>query len=557
MNAADGPVVLAADRQLQGAEHLRGLFFVVWGGLFAGIPLAMLFGARGMHGESLLLFVFPAIGLFVFFTGLYLTLKRGEVRYDATRDCIEQRSSFLGSTRVEPHARRLFDRVSLSVEVGEKELRTLKLELRGVGAATVPLGDFSERNEALTAGMRAARRAGLAFEEKREGEPLLHLAAADLAALPAAASPEEQPWWQRPTALALVAANLVPVLGVLFWGWHILSVVLLFWIENLIVGAYNIAKILLARGTPDASAAPQPFTQAGSFVAAVFFTFHYGMFCAVHGLFVVSLFGRGEPGVHRHFDMPDLPGVVLDLVLRHGLAWAVIALAVSHGLSFYVHYLKPRAYEDAEPGKIMMEPYKRVVILHVVIIAGGMLAAALGNSVAPLLLLIVLKTALDLNSHRREHATPYEREMRDYLAEHAGRHLQADPPPGAAPAVADRNDQPLAHYAGAWRSGPETAVPPGWIARADFAESGGRLRVRLWSQEPQGLADEGEFDAVLRGNAGRVEYVEVRQRGGGRVRIARFTGSDAGADRVDLNEIQHPEGKPSAMQARSLTLQRA
>jgi hypothetical protein len=49
----------------------------------------------------------------------------------------------------------------------------------------------------------------------------------------------------------------------------------------------------------------------------------------------------------------------------------------------------------------------------------------------------------------------------------------------------------------------------------------------------------------------------VRQHAGGRLRIARFTGSDAGAGHIDLNEIHQPEGDPNAMQARSVTLRRA
>ena len=100
-------------------------------------------------------------------------------------------------------------------------------------------------------------------------------------------------------------------------------------------------------------------------------------------------------------------------------------------------------------------------------------------------------------------------------------------------------------------------MPPGWLARAEFRDSGGKTMVKLWSQAGTGLAEEGECDAQVRGSAGRVEFIEVRQHAGGRVRIARFTGSDAGAGHIDLNEIQHPEGNPKAMQAKSLTLQRA
>jgi hypothetical protein len=534
-----------------------GLFFVVWGGMFGGIPLAILLlggPPRGADSTAVLV-LFPLLGFSAFLGGLYLVLRRKEVRFDAQRGRIEERASFLGSTKVTPYARSLFDRASLFVVVGDKGSRSYKIELRGPGRDTLELGEFQEHNEALTAGMRAARRAGLAFEEKREGEPLMRLEAAELAAVPAASAPEEAPWWRRSSALALLAANLVPVWGVLYAGWDLLPVMLLFWLENLVVGAFNIVKILLARGAKDEPPrVPAPLAALGRLFVAAFFTFHYGMFCLVHGLFVVTLFGR-EQIAGRGFNLPDLPGIAFEFVLRHGLIWAVIALAASHGFSFYRHYLAPRAYEDADPGKLLFEPYKRVVILHVVILFGGFAAAAGGSSAAPLLLLLALKIAVDLGAHQREHAMPYEREMRDYMAEHAHRYLTVEPP-AAAPA-ARSGGEALERYLGAWRAAPESAVAQGWIARAEIAGGPGSLKVRLWSQAAGGVAPEGEFDAVMRGSGRQVDFIEARQRAAGRIRIARFTGSAAGDSRIDLNEIQHPEGKPGALQANSLSLQRA
>lgn len=49
-------------------------------------------------------------------------------------------------------------------------------------------------------------------------------------------------------------------------------------------------------------------------------------------------------------------------------------------------------------------PYKRVVILRLTIIFGGFAAMALGSPVYALLLLIGIKTALDLKSHQKEHS---------------------------------------------------------------------------------------------------------------------------------------------------------
>lgn len=50
----------------------------------------------------------------------------------------------------------------------------------------------------------------------------------------------------------------------------------------------------------------------------------------------------------------------------------------------------------------MTQPYTRVVVLHLVILGDGFLVQALGSAVPALVLLIVLKTAIDLTAHLAE-----------------------------------------------------------------------------------------------------------------------------------------------------------
>ena len=51
----------------------------------------------------------------------------------------------------------------------------------------------------------------------------------------------------------------------------------------------------------------------------------------------------------------------------------------------------------------MTAPYSRVVVLHVTVLVGGFLADSLGAPLGALILLIVLKTVIDLLAHLREH----------------------------------------------------------------------------------------------------------------------------------------------------------
>ena len=149
------------------------------------------------------------------------------------------------------------------------------------------------------------------------------------------------------SAIVLLLANLIPLVGVLFFGWSLITILVLYWVENGIVGLWNIPKILMAQGSmiptlPDlppaaalaatrspeqAAALQEQWRQAQAAQAAlaqqppspevritsasgtrilgpraaarlsaipraglaIFFAFHYGMFWFVHGIFVFAL----------------------------------------------------------------------------------------------------------------------------------------------------------------------------------------------------------------------------------------------------------------------------
>ena len=46
---------------------------------------------------------------------------------------------------------------------------------------------------------------------------------------------------------SLLGANIVPLIGVLFFNWDAGVVVLLYWLENVVIGFYNILRIVFLR----------------------------------------------------------------------------------------------------------------------------------------------------------------------------------------------------------------------------------------------------------------------------------------------------------------------
>ena len=48
--------------------------------------------------------------------------------------------------------------------------------------------------------------------------------------------------------VALVVANLIPLIGVLFFGWSVWNILVIYWLENGIVGVINVLKMSVATG---------------------------------------------------------------------------------------------------------------------------------------------------------------------------------------------------------------------------------------------------------------------------------------------------------------------
>lgn len=207
---------------------------------------------------------------------------------------------------------------------------------------------------------------------------------------------------------ALIAANLVPLGGCFYWEWDAGLVVLFFWIENLIIGGFNILK-MAALPCPDLK------HHLGKLFMVPFFLVHYGGFCAGHGLFLL-VFINGDTSAMSGDAMssafawgPFVFVALLIAVVKEAYAvlpgpalWGVLSLVFSHGVSFVLNFWKAGEFRELNLQKLMSQPYKRIVLLHVVIIAGGAPVMMMGSPLPLLVLLVVGKIVLDAVMHLKE-----------------------------------------------------------------------------------------------------------------------------------------------------------
>ncbi len=211
-----------------------------------------------------------------------------------------------------------------------------------------------------------------------------------------------------------LAANLLPLIGVWSWGWDPFQVLILYWAETVITGGWALARIATLPpqylGTITINGREQPGTNR---TMTRFFAANAGAFVFAHLFFLCAIFFRDWPS--------DIRGPLSFVTHYFGDAgvWAVLILAFMAGFAAFVTATpRPVILEDvyrkwdsqrfvpAQPdpgdvrdltGGIIADLYKRILVMQVAIIAGAWFAQSYGTK-APLLIVIVLKTLIDLGS---------------------------------------------------------------------------------------------------------------------------------------------------------------
>src|ERR1700674_772186 len=215
----------------------------------------------------------------------------------------------------------------------------------------------------------------------------------------------------HPSTLVLLAANLLPLVGVLAWHWDAFLLLMLYWTETAVVGVWTMARIgvspagamgpLYVNGKPTSSRA----------ALVVFLIVHSTIFMAIHFVFLWALFSADWAGrVHGVGDFVDR------IVVDSGM-WAPLgALFIGRGVVFLFDVLRPDLLQSlvrtlfrrtvrlpapappGDPGTVLIGFYGRIMMMQVAIILGAVLSFALGT-IAPLVLLIAIKTVVDVGIH--------------------------------------------------------------------------------------------------------------------------------------------------------------
>jgi len=184
---------------------------------------------------------------------------------------------------------------------------------------------------------------------------------------------------------AAIAVNLIPIVGVILWGWSAFALIFLYWLENVVIGVRTMLSMLVSGVLNRQSSLP-----AALFFAA-FFAVHYGIFCYGHGVFVVLTFGATPEG--SSFDLVGAARALF--ALRPDLIWGLASIVLWQLVIFVLFIAKGEA-RTASPLDLMGAPYPRIIVLHLTVILGAMLVLGLNQPVLGLAVLAVIKMLFDI-----------------------------------------------------------------------------------------------------------------------------------------------------------------
>ena len=232
---------------------------------------------------------------------------------------------------------------------------------------------------------------------------------------------------KRLALVSLVGANLLVALQVLRHDWGYYETILIFWCEALIIGAFNVLRLLtvglfgerpLGETVSRYVEFSPGFRVLATAVGTAFFACKFGMFALGVGLLVLALPAFPAPpgsGGSRVFAGLTAAGP--------GVAAAVAGLVLSHGVSFVRNFVIGREYRRVTLLELIFLPYLRMGLVAIVL-AAGLVAIRLlpgwANATLFAVVMILAKLAADCVSHTVEHAWIGARPLRQPAGSSAG-----------------------------------------------------------------------------------------------------------------------------------------
>ncbi|BAT59878.1 hypothetical protein GJW-30_1_02413 [Variibacter gotjawalensis] len=208
--------------------------------------------------------------------------------------------------------------------------------------------------------------------------------------------------WRLLRALPFAAYNLVPLYGLMYWGWDAFQLLLLYWCETLILAFWTLIRIRFLPVQYLGTIEINGKKTAGTYWNMIsFFALHAGAFIFAHLAVLFSLFPRNRPASVEWSVLPDGGWIALLIAFVSG---GFIALTGDYRPAFVDRIAAsfntqmrpppPPPKDNDAVGGLVMGLYARIVLTQCALIFGAWLSTE--GATAPLIIIIVVKTLFDL-----------------------------------------------------------------------------------------------------------------------------------------------------------------
>lgn len=159
------------------------------------------------------------------------------------------------------------------------------------------------------------------------------------------------------------------MIGAWFWGWDAKAIFIVYCLETVIIGAFNVIKMLIVTVTrkSDMWYAEGKATRVSGLFFILFFIVHYGMFVAIQTGMFVSVSGLSKAFHTGFFDF----FIHWPRYINQDSLTMMIGFLVCYGFKLYWDFIRTGEYKTISMMKLMFQPYIRIFIQQFAVILGS------------------------------------------------------------------------------------------------------------------------------------------------------------------------------------------
>ena len=189
--------------------------------------------------------------------------------------------------------------------------------------------------------------------------------------------------------LVLILVNLLIFFQAIYSNLDVVSILLVYWTESVIIGFFIVIGMLFSRAEKDYSQGIR-----ARLIGIPFFILHYSLFLFVHFIFIMVLGNNFAQNINLASYLTSLKSVFIYSLF----------LFVSHLISFISNFIILKENEKFDVWSLMLLPYRRIILMQITLILGALAVILSGNPQSIIFLLFFpLKIIFDVYGYVKEH----------------------------------------------------------------------------------------------------------------------------------------------------------